>query len=60
MNRAAPVDLRKSLDMANVLAKAGILFIPTPVSSQQEANVRTAEAQSRLDEMARAAEREGL
>ncbi|WP_182310685.1 DUF1382 family protein [Aeromonas media] len=60
MNRASPADLRKSLEMANCLAKEGILFIPMPVADNQEAEARLAEADARLNEMALAAEREGL
>lgn len=56
MNRASPADMRKSLEMANALTQAGILFIPMPVADGLEAEARIAEAQARLDEMALAAE----
>ncbi|WP_368569668.1 DUF1382 family protein, partial [Enterobacter roggenkampii] len=36
MNRASPVDLRKSLEIANNLAHIGIRFVPIPVATEEE------------------------
>ncbi|SAG26387.1 Protein of uncharacterised function (DUF1382) [Enterobacter hormaechei] len=36
MNRASPVDLRKSLEIANNLAHIGIRFVPIPVETEEE------------------------
>lgn len=52
MNRASPVDMRRSLDMARALQEAGILFIPMPVANAAEATEKIEEAQARLEEMA--------
>ena len=31
MNKASPVDLRKAMETATALMKAGVLFVPIPV-----------------------------
>lgn len=36
MNRASPVDLRKCLEAANMLAQSGIRFVPIPAVSDAE------------------------
>lgn len=36
MNRASPVDIRKSLEMANEIAGIGISFVPIPVTSEAD------------------------
>ncbi len=36
MNRASPVDLRKSLEISNHLAHIGIRFVPIPVATEEE------------------------
>mgnify|MGYP000039955746 CR=1 FL=1 len=36
MNRASPADLRKTLEAANTLTKAGIMFICMPVLDEQQ------------------------
>lgn len=36
MNKASPVDLRKSLEIANHLAHIGIRFVPIPVATEEE------------------------
>lgn len=38
MNKASPVELRQSLEMANELASAGIRFVPVPVNDDAEFN----------------------
>ena len=56
MNRASPVQLRLMLQMANDLAKAGVLFVPMPVSSTEEFIARNAEVAERLEQMEKEAE----
>lgn len=58
MNRASPVDLRKSLEMANNLAQIGIRFVPVPVSTEEEFQALLATAHTRLDKMAVEAEKD--
>ena len=58
MNRAAPVNARQVLEMAYSLTKAGIMFVPMPVASLDEAAMMRAKAHDRLEAMARAAEEE--
>lgn len=48
MNRASPVDLRKALEAAHAYAKAGILFVPMPVFTEEEQRTRVQEASDRL------------
>ncbi|WP_027921550.1 DUF1382 family protein [Pseudomonas sp. URMO17WK12:I12] len=36
MNRASPVQLRKALEAADAMAKAGILFVAIPVLNPQD------------------------
>lgn len=57
MNRASPVDLRKSLDIANHLAQIGIRFVPIPVATEEEFQVLAAELSRRLEQMAVEAEK---
>jgi hypothetical protein len=57
MNRASPVDLRKSLDIANHLARIGIRFVPIPVATEEEFQKLTAELSQRLEQMAVEAEK---
>ena len=59
MNRASPADLRKALEVANSLARAGILFVAIPVADSNERDKRIAEGVERLGEMAKQAEVEG-
>lgn len=56
MNRARPVDMRKAMDMACALRDAGILFVPIPVANDAEQAARFAEAEAKLEQMAREAE----
>lgn len=47
MNRAAPVNARQALEMAYSLTKAGIMFVPMPVASLDEAAMMRAKAHDR-------------
>lgn len=57
MNRATPVDLKKSLEIANNLARIGIRFVPIPVATEEEFQAMTAELSRRLEQMAVDAEK---
>ena len=57
MNRASPVDLRKSLEIANHLARIGIRFVPIPVASEEDFQTLSAELSRRLEQMAVEAEK---
>ncbi len=56
MNRAHPADLRDALMMAQSMIKAGILFIPMPVLSAEDAQHLGAMANKRLDRLEREAD----
>lgn len=57
MNRASPVDLRKSLEIANHLAQIGVHFVPIPVATEEEFQTLAAELSRRLEQMAVEAEK---
>ncbi len=57
MNRASPVDLRKSLEIANRLALIGVRFVPIPVVSDEEFQALSAELSRKLEQMAVEAEK---
>lgn len=57
MNRASPVDLRKSLEIAYNLAHIGIRFVPIPVATAEEFQTLAAELSRRLEQMAVEAEK---
>lgn len=57
MNRASPVDLRKSLEIASHLANIGIRFVPIPVVTEEEFQTLAAELSRRLEQMAVEAEK---
>ncbi|KTK40650.1 hypothetical protein ASU64_13455 [Enterobacter hormaechei subsp. hoffmannii] len=57
MNRASPVDLRKSLEAAHCLAKIGIRFVPMPVATEEEFQTLAAKSLRRLEQMAVEAEK---
>ncbi|HCR1906542.1 TPA: DUF1382 family protein [Enterobacter asburiae] len=57
MNRASPVDLRKSLEISNHLAHIGIRFVPIPVATEEEFQTLSAELSRRLEQMAVEAEK---
>lgn len=56
MERAAPVELRKCIDMANALVRAGLLFVPVPVLDDKDREVLIAQAMARMDALASEAE----
>lgn len=58
MNKASPVDLRKSLEMAKMLAQIGIRFVPIPVETEEEFHQLTGELNRRLEIFAQKAERD--
>lgn len=51
MNKASPVELRQSLEMANALASAGIRFVPIPVMNEAGFNRLMDETRKILDDM---------
>ncbi|NKR35267.1 DUF1382 family protein [Klebsiella variicola] len=57
MNRASPVDLRKSLEAAHMLASIGIRFVPIPVATKEEFQALSAELSRKLEQMAVEAEK---
>ena len=57
MNRASPVDLRKSIEIDNHLAHIGIRFVPIPVATEEEFQALAAELSRRLEQMAVEAEK---
>lgn len=57
MNKASPVDLRKSLEIAQMLAQGGIKFVPIPVESDEEFQSLLAALDRRLERMAVEAEK---
>ncbi|MCW9448289.1 DUF1382 family protein [Klebsiella michiganensis] len=57
MNRASPVDLRKSLEIANRLALIGVRFVPIPAISDEEYQSLLAVFSRKLDQIAVEAEK---
>lgn len=57
MNRASPVDLRKSLEAAHMLASIGIRFVPIPAATEEEFRTLSAELSRKLEQMAVEAEK---
>ena len=57
MNKASPVDLRKSLEIANNLPHIGIRFVPIPVETEEEFQTLAAELSRRLENMVVEAEK---
>ncbi|MEX0547450.1 DUF1382 family protein [Raoultella terrigena] len=57
MNRASPVDLRKSLEIANRLALIGVRFVPIPVATEEEFQALAAELSRKIDQIAVEAEK---
>lgn len=51
MNKASPVELRQSLEMANALASAGIRFVPVPVINDAGFNRLVDESMKIIDGM---------
>ncbi|BBR77276.1 hypothetical protein WP4S18C04_18620 [Klebsiella pneumoniae] len=57
MNKASPVDLRNSLEIANRLALIGVRFVPIPVATEEEFQALAAELSRKLEQMAVEAEK---
>lgn len=51
MNRASPVDLRLALEMAHCLAKAGVVFVPVPVLSNEDKAILVRDAYMRITQI---------
>lgn len=51
MNRASPVETRRSLELANAYAKAGIPFVPVPVLSDQQQAEAVALVAERIEQL---------
>ena len=51
MNKASPVELRQSLEMADSLASAGIRFVPVPVINETGFNRLVDESRKIIDGM---------
>jgi hypothetical protein len=56
MNRAKPHELRAMALMAQTFTKHGVLFVPMPVTSEEEFKRLQTEAWEKLDAMEAAAE----
>ena len=52
MQRASPVDLRKCLQAANMLARAGVRFVPVPAPTDAEFAELSALMNDKLEAMA--------
>lgn len=53
MHRASPVEIRKSLEIVELLKKAGIAFIPIPILNEEDKNKLVCILQSRLETIER-------
>lgn len=51
MNRASPVDLRRELSAAQVLARTGILFVPIPVLNEDDHAALRADVIKRMEQI---------
>ena len=58
MNRASPVDLRRALEMAHSLAKAGVVFVPVPVLSNEDKAILVRDAYMRITQIEKETEKE--
>lgn len=58
MNKASPVDLRKCLAVATMLAQIGIRFVPIPVETEEEFQQLSGALNRRLEVFAQKAERD--
>ncbi|EFZ3079788.1 DUF1382 family protein [Shigella boydii] len=57
MNKASPVELRVSIEMAYSLAQIGVRFVPIPVETDEEFQRLAASAAQKLEIMADKAEK---
>ncbi|MGL4467944.1 MAG: DUF1382 family protein [Plesiomonas shigelloides] len=51
MEKASPVEIRKCMEMANALARAGIRFVAVPVSNDIEFTAEMAKAINKLESL---------
>lgn len=56
MNRANPAGLRKALEAANTMAKAGVMFICMPVLNEADGHQLVAQAAQRFEQLIKHAE----
>lgn len=56
MQRATPVQMRKSLEAVEAFKKAGLWFVPMPVFDEDDFNSRVAEMAAKLEELERLAD----
>ncbi len=57
MNKASPVELRVSIELAHSLAQIGVRFVPIPVETDEEFQRLAASAAQKLEIMAEKAEK---
>ena len=57
MNKASPVELRVSIELAHSLAQIGVRFVPIPVETDEEFQRLAASAAQKLEIMAAKAEK---
>ena len=48
MNKATPVQMRKSLEVVEAFKKAGLWFVPMPVIDETDFNNRAAEMAAKI------------
>jgi hypothetical protein len=58
ITKAPPVQLRICLELAQLLAKQGIRFVPMPVVDETEYQARIAEFDAKLEQIASELEKE--
>ncbi|MFI8748882.1 DUF1382 family protein [Vreelandella lionensis] len=51
MNKASPIDTRRSLEAASAFAKAGIPFVPVPVLNARQKSEAGVLATQRLEQI---------
>lgn len=56
MNRASPLQLRKALEIANVMAKTGINFVCMPVVDESDYQNLLSKSEARLERIIAIAE----
>lgn len=49
MNRASPVDLRKAIELATQLMRAGVLFVPMPALNEDDHAALVTQMEHRLE-----------
>ena len=57
MNKASPVDLRKCIEAANMLAQMGIRFVPMPAATDAEFSMLSALFMDKMEALAVEAEK---